>query len=66
MTFGGGHRQCIGRDFARFELRSIFARLRQHGTFGDGGDQLNAAGHIQTDTLLPKHIGVTITFDEVG
>jgi hypothetical protein len=35
----------------------------QHVTFGDGGNQLNAGGYKQTDTLLPKHIGVTITFD---
>jgi cytochrome P450 len=63
MTFGGGQRQCIGQDFARFELKTICARLMQHVTFGDGGNQLNAGGYKQTDTLLPKHIGVTITFD---
>jgi len=63
MTFGGGHRQCIGQDFARIELKAICARLMQYVTFGDGGDKVNAGGFIQTDTILPKHIGVTITFD---
>jgi len=63
VTFGGGHRQCIGQDFARLELKAICARLMQHVTFGDGGDKLNAGGYKQTDTILPKHIGVTITFD---
>ena len=63
MAFGGGHRQCLGQEFAKFELKTIFARLMQHVTFGDGGDQLNAGGYKETVSILPKHIGVTITFD---
>jgi cytochrome P450 len=63
MTFGGGHRQCIGQDFARLELKAICARLMQHVTFGDGGDKFNAGGYKQTDAIVPKHIGVTIIFD---
>ncbi len=63
VTFGGGHRQCIGQDFARLELKAICARLMQYVSFGDGGDKLNAGGYKQTDTILPKHIGVTIRFD---
>ena len=63
MTFGGGHRQCIGQDFARLELKAICARLMQHVSFADGGDKLNAGGYKQMDTILPRHIGVTITFD---
>jgi cytochrome P450 len=63
MTFGGGHRQCIGQEFARLELKTICARLMQHVTFGDGGNIFNAGGYKQNDTILPKHIGVTITFD---
>ena len=63
MTFGGGHRQCIGQDFARLQLKAVCARLMQHVTFGDGGDKLNAGGYKQTDTIVPRHIGVTITFD---
>lgn len=27
IPFGGGHRQCIGQDLARFELKVIMARL---------------------------------------
>jgi cytochrome P450 len=62
ITFGGGHRQCIGQDFARIELKMICARLMQHVTFGDGGEKFNAGGYKQTDTILPKHIGVKIHF----
>ncbi|CAF0737712.1 unnamed protein product [Adineta steineri] len=64
IPFGGGHRQCIGQDLARFELKIIIARLMQHVTFGDGGPEVNAGGHLQTATILPKHIGVTIQFEQ--
>jgi cytochrome P450 len=63
IPFGGGHRQCIGQDLARFELKTIVVRLMQHVTFGDGGEKVNAGGYIQKMTVIPKHIGVTITFD---
>lgn len=63
MAFGGGHRQCMGQELARFELKIICARLMQFVTFGDGGPELNAGGYDVTDTNKPKHLGVTITFD---
>ncbi len=63
IPFGGGHRQCIGQDLARFELKTIVVRLMQHVTFGDGGEKVNAGGYVQKMTVIPKHIGVTITFD---
>ena len=63
VSFGGGHRQCPGQDFSRLELKAIYARLMQHVAFGDGGEKVNAGGYKQTDTILPKHIGVTIVFD---
>ncbi|CAF2582621.1 unnamed protein product [Rotaria sp. Silwood2] len=63
IPFGGGHRQCIGQDLARLELKAIAARLMQHVTFGDGGPQVNAGGHNQKLTLVPKNVGVTITSD---
>ncbi|CAF3437696.1 unnamed protein product [Rotaria socialis] len=63
IPFGGGHRQCMGQDLARLELKSICARFMQYVTFGDGGPLLNAGGFKQTDTILPKHIGVTIHVD---
>jgi cytochrome P450 len=63
IPFGGGHRQCIGQDLARFELKSIIVRLMQHVTFGDGGDKVNAGGYVQRIITIPKNIGVTITFD---
>ena len=63
IPFGGGHRQCIGQDLARFELKVIIARLMQYVTFGDGGKKVNAGGYVQKLTVVPKHIGITITFD---
>ena len=63
MAFGGGHRQCMGQDLARFELKIICARLMQFVTFGDGGPILNAGGYEVTDTNKPKKLGVTVTFD---
>lgn len=63
IPFGGGHRQCIGQDLARFELKIIIARLMQHVTFADGGKEVNTGGYIQKLTTVPKSVGVTITFD---
>jgi cytochrome P450 len=63
LPFGSGHRQCIGQDLARFELKVIAARLMQHVTFGDGGPHVNAGGQFQTVTIMPKHLGVTVDFD---
>lgn len=63
MAFGGGHRQCMGQDLARFELKVICARLMQFVTVGDGGPVLNAGGYNITDTNKPKSLGVTIAFD---
>jgi cytochrome P450 len=63
LPFGGGHRQCIGQDLARFELKVIAARLMQHVTFGDGGPEVNAGGHLVRLSTMPKHVGVTIEFN---
>ncbi|CAF2352715.1 unnamed protein product [Rotaria sp. Silwood2] len=63
LAFGGGHRQCIGQDLARFELKVICTRLMQKVTFGDGGPEVNAGGYQQRLSIMPKHIGVTMTFD---
>jgi cytochrome P450 len=63
IPFGNGHRQCIGRDLAQFEMKVIAARLMQFVTFGDGGPEVNAGGHLSGLTVMPKHIGVTINFD---
>ncbi|CAF1377938.1 unnamed protein product [Rotaria sordida] len=63
IPFGGGHRQCMGQDLTRLELKAICVRLMQFVTFGDGGPEVNAGGYNEMDTILPKHIGVTITFD---
>ncbi|CAF4308892.1 unnamed protein product [Rotaria magnacalcarata] len=62
LPFGGGHRQCLGQDLARFELKVILARMLQQVTFVDGGPEVNAGGFSQTLTIIPKHVGVTIEF----
>ncbi|CAF2871284.1 unnamed protein product [Rotaria sp. Silwood2] len=63
IPFGGGHRQCIGQDLAKFELKVIATRLMQHVTFGDGDPEVNQGGYEQKLTPVPRHMGVTITFD---
>ncbi|CAF1306496.1 unnamed protein product, partial [Adineta steineri] len=62
LPFGNGHRQCIGQDLARLELRIILARMLQQVTIGDGGPEFNTGGCIQRLTIVPKHVGVTIQF----
>ena len=64
IPFGGGHRQCMGQDLARFELKVICARLMQFVTFGDGGSKLNAGGYYVMDTTnKPKKLAITLKFD---
>ncbi|CAF1064376.1 unnamed protein product [Rotaria sordida] len=65
ISFGGGHRQCIGQDLARFEVKAICARLMQRVTFGDGGPEVNSGEYAgdEGDAVTPKRMGVTITFD---
>ncbi|CAF1186860.1 unnamed protein product [Rotaria sp. Silwood1] len=63
IPFGGGHRQCIGQDLARFELKVITTRLMQYVTFGDAGAEVNSGGYAQKVITTPKNVGVTITFD---
>jgi cytochrome P450 len=63
IPFGGGHRQCVGQDLGRFELKVIAARLMQQVTFGDGGPKVNAGGHVVRLGTGPKYVGVTIDFD---
>lgn len=63
IPFGGGHRQCIGQDLARLELKVIAAKLMQHVTFIDGGQMNNRGEHQQQFTILPKHLAVYISFD---
>jgi cytochrome P450 len=62
IPFGGGHRQCIGQDLARFELKVIVARMMQQVTFVDGGPKVNSGGHLTRLTIIPKHVGVAIEF----
>ncbi len=63
IPFGGGHRQCIGQDLARFEQKVIAPRLMQCVTFIDGGAEVNAGGYLTRLTTMPKNIGVIIQFD---
>lgn len=62
LPFGAGHRQCVGQDLARFELKVILARMMQQVTFVDGGPSLNSGGHAASLTIMPKKIGVIIEF----
>ncbi|CAF1178689.1 unnamed protein product [Adineta steineri] len=63
MAFGGGHRQCMGQDLARLELKLICARLMQFVSFGDGGNEVNSGGYDVANVNKPKKIGVTVRFD---
>ena len=63
IPFGAGHRQCIGQDLARFELKVITARLMQFVTFGDAGEKVNSGGYEQKMITAPKNVGVNIKFD---
>lgn len=63
IPFGGGHRPCIGKDLARLALKIICTRLMQYVTFENGGSEVNSGGYKQTDTIIPKKMGVIITFD---
>ena len=62
LPFGAGHRQCVGQDLARFELKVISARMMQKVTFSDGGSSLNSGGHVASLTIMPKNIGVIMEF----
>ena len=66
IPFGGGHRQCIGQDLARFQFKVIVARLMQYVTFGDGGPHINSGGQSMTLAVSPAHIGVTISFAQLN
>ena len=63
IPFGSGHRQCVGQDFARFELKVIMARLMQFVTFKDGGPEVNSGGFISNVTEKPRKIGVFMDFN---
>jgi len=63
IPFGGGHRQCLGRDLAQFEFKVMAARLMQRVTCSDGGPKLNSGGYENGLTVKPKVVGVTIAFD---
>lgn len=63
IPFGGGHRQCVAKDLAQFELKVVAARLMQCLTFGDAGESVNSGGHYARITIMPKCVGVTVHFD---
>lgn len=64
LTFGGGHRQCIGQDLARLELKTMIVRLMQKVSFHDAGQHLNSGGHRQSLTNSPKNMTVYIYRDD--
>ncbi|CAF0789614.1 unnamed protein product [Rotaria sordida] len=57
VTFGGGHRACLGQDLAQFELKLMIARLMQRGvSFEDTPE--NIGGCKQQVTCRPRHLVV--------
>lgn len=62
LPFGSGHRQCLGQDLARFQLKAVAARIMQQMSFGDGGPEVNTGGHLTRTTVMPKKVGVTFHF----
>ncbi|CAF4340107.1 unnamed protein product [Rotaria sp. Silwood2] len=64
IPFGGGHRQCLGKDLATFQFKVVAARLMQFIMFGDGGPEVNSGGQLTSTTTKPRYIGVTINFDQ--
>ncbi len=62
VTFGGGHRACLGQDLARFELKLMIVRLMQRGvTFNDTPE--NIGGYKQQITCPPRHLVVRVNID---
>ena len=61
-SFGGGHRGCIGRDLAWFELKTIVVRLMQRNvTFEDTPG--NTGGFVENATCSPKYVAVRVRID---
>ena len=64
LPFGGGHRQCIGKDLAILELKIAITRLMQRLIIQDTINSLNnSGGFIQRVTCYPKHMAVRIQID---
>ncbi|CAF4884928.1 unnamed protein product [Rotaria sp. Silwood1] len=62
VTFGGGHRACLGQDLAQFELKLMIIRLMQRGvSFEDTPE--NIGGYKQQVTCCPRHLVVRVRID---
>ncbi|CAF3629964.1 unnamed protein product [Rotaria socialis] len=63
ITFGGGHRACIGQELAWFELKAAIVRLMQRGiTFEDTPE--NTGGYEELITCFPKSLAVRVRFEK--
>jgi cytochrome P450 len=63
VTFGGGHRACLGQDLARFELKLMIVRIMQRGvTFEDTLE--NTGGYKQQVSCPPKHLVVRVKLNQ--
>jgi cytochrome P450 len=59
LSFGGGHRACIGQDLAWLELKVIIVRLMQRGvTFEDTPE--NTGGYEERLACHPKKMAVRV------
>ncbi|CAF1039584.1 unnamed protein product [Rotaria sp. Silwood1] len=62
ISFGGGHRACIGQELAWLELKTIIVRMMQRGiTFEDTPE--NTGGYDERITCFPKTLAVRVRFD---
>ena len=59
LSFGGGHRVCIGQELVWFELKIVIVRLMQRGiTFADTPE--NTGGYVGFLTSFPKNLVVRV------
>ncbi|CAF5229562.1 unnamed protein product, partial [Rotaria magnacalcarata] len=63
ITFGGGHRACIGQELAWFELKAAIVRLMQRGIIFEDTPE-NTGGYEEQVTCFPKALAVLVRFEQ--
>jgi cytochrome P450 len=59
VTFGGGHRACLGQDLARFTLKLMIIRFIQRGITFENTKE-NIGGYKQQITCPPRQMVVRV------